>query len=1074
MAEQSTRITGAYGSERVPVPGNPDPAAPKVAAGAQNTDPVPFNAQTVQGDNITRANEAGAARAAKPETGVLDGLSAAVANWDTTRLVKRLGRPTFDDDTPIEQYDYLQNLPMHLTEDEREYFLSVGQGVKSAGYAIDQIKAQRESREVVGDHPVVGLVGSFVDPLWLAVPPAIRVGKLGGAGGRAVAAVTGAGIAGTITAAGEGPVSDQDIALSMLMNGAASAALFKNGVVRPADPDFPAAALETAINEAKRKPKLKLVSPAEWEDVEVPAKEARFGWVQVGTDANGKPQMRRQVTQVAEAARTERRLVKPAEYRELPPELDPTIVQTDRAAVADAVEREMNREAKARGIGGRLQWNMRKTMGSFGDVGRRVANLLYDNNSDLGINSVESVREGVLNDLRSAQFEYEDLLRGQMKAEGFGTMKMMNPLTSREAYAKQLEIERAVQQELYRREWTANQGAKWDNATVPPHITAMADKLDALHSKALAELKSAGVEGAEGIMQRAGYLNRKWSSQHIDDVLTRLEGLGLTREASRMKLNGLVSMALRRANNMDKKTADQVGGAIIDRALDKGYFEDSALNMPGSAEQMVQLRNALRNTSLTDDELERALDVLRVQGDEQGKAGYLKRRMDLDYRATMRIGDDHISVMDLIDGRVGTIVDQYTAQVATSAALARKGLRKRSDVDALRQELSHSITDPIRRKEAVDLFDNTLNHYRGLPAGAQVPEAFRMMGAFTRAISLAWSGLWQATEYANPMAEYGLLKTLKYGMQELPGFKKMMNPNAAQAKSLDTVLADHSAQNMRMRPYIARYEDGYEMGMGNALQLSLQTMGQSVPYANAMRYVHHHQAKMVGNLIVDRLRLAADGNQKAIDALGKFGIESHSIEKVSDQIKKHGLTVDSWDAAVWAEVRPGFAKMMDASVLKGRLGDVPAFAAFDSVGKFLFTYRTFVLAAHNKLLAGGLDRDGIGAVGLLMMYQFPLAMAAVQAQSVIKGEGTLSDKDLVKKGIGQMGGLGLFSEPFKWATGESNSIGAPGLIAVDRGVRLFQGAAQMDANKAGTAALSLLPVANTNPIFNGMVNRMKE
>lgn len=1075
MAEQSTRIQGAFGSERVPVPGQPDPNALPAVAAQEDGAPVPFNSTTVQGDNIAKANTAGAERAAKPETNALDGLSAAVSSWDTTRLVKRLARPAFEDDTKIEQFEYLQNLPMHLTEDERDYFLNVGTGVKSAAYAVEQIKEQRSAREVVGDHPIAGLVGSFVDPLWLAVPPAIRIGRTAGAAGRAVSAVAGAGVAGAITASGEGPVSDQDIALSMLMNGAASAALFRNGAVQAADPAFPARQLEEAIEATTRRPRVQLVRPAEWEDVEVPAVEARFGWVQTGVDANGRPRMRRQVVQVAEPARTERRQVRAAEFRELPQELDPTFVNTDRARVAEVVEAELNREAANRGIGHTLQWNMRKTMDSFGPVGRRVADLLYDNNSDLSINSVESVREGVLNDLRTTQFAYEDALRNQMRADGFGWASMVNPFTSRNAYAHQLELERAVKTELHRREQTAGGlGARWNADDVPPHVSQMADLLETHHNRVRAELQAAGVEGAEGLTDRPGYLTRKWSSQAMDSVMDRLEQLGLTREQARGRLNGLVSMSLRRANNMDQRTANEVGSAIVDRALAKGYFEDSALNMPGSAEQMVQLRNALRNTNLTDAELERALDVLRVQGDEQGKAGFLKRRMDLDYRASIRIGDDNFSVMDLIDNRVGTLVDQYTAQAATGAALARRGLRQRSDVDALRQELLHDITDPIRRKEAADLFDNTLNHFRGLPAGAQVPEAFRMMGAFTRAISLAWSGLWQATEYANPMAEYGLMKTLRYGMQELPGFKRLMNPTNDQARSLDTVLADHSAQSMRIRPYIARYEDGYEMGAGNAMQLSLQTMGQSVPYANAMRYVHHHQAKMVGNLIVDRLRLAADGDQRAIAALGKFGLDGHYIERVGDQIRQHGLTVDNWDNEVWATVRPSFAKMMDAAVLKGRLGDVPAFAAFDSVGKFLFTYRTFVLAAHNKLLAGGLDRDGIGAVGLLMMYQFPLAMATVQAQSVIKGDGAMSDKDLVKKGIGQMGGLGLFSEPFKWATGESNSIGAPGLIAVDRGVRLFQGAAQMDANKAGTAALSLLPVANTNPIFNGMVNRMKE
>lgn len=1075
MAEQSTRIQGAYGSERVPVPETGMGVTTTRTAVAQDGAPVPFNdAALASQPGIAEARAAREQRALRPDSSILEGVGAAIASWDTTRLVQRLTRPEFENDEAINPAEYLQNVPLVLTEDEREYFLSVAEGRQSADFALQQIKDRRQASEVVGDHPIAGLAASFVDPLWLAVPPAVRVGKLSPVVGRAVSAATGAGIAGAVTASGEGPVSDAEIGLSMLMNGAASAALYRAGKVQNVDPEFPQAALDSAVQQiTEKKPRVKLVAPAEWEDVQVPAKDARFEWKQVGVDANGRPKMRRELAEPASPARTERRLVKPAQYGEIPQELSPAYVNTDQGAVARAVETELNKQAKERGLGERLQWNMRKTMESYGEAGKKVANLLYDNNSDLSVTSVEAIREGNLNVLRAQQYKYEDLLRKQMAVEGFGTFSMLNPFTSRDAYRKQLEIERAVQQELFRREMSS-QGFKVGNEVVPPHIKAMADELDRFHKSSLEMIKQAGVEGAEQIADRPGYLSRRWSSQAIDDALDRMERLGLTREQGHSKLVDLVALGLRRSNDMDPKLARQVGQAIIDRTLRKGYLEDAAFGMPGSAGQLKELRDILKEAKLSNQEIERALNVLRLTSDDAGKAGFLKHRMDLDYRASTRIGNETFNLTDLIDGRVGSIVDQYAQQVSTQAALAAKGLRKRSDIDDLRSELLKGIKDEAARREAAELFDNTLNHYRGLPAGAKVPEAFRNLGAFTRAISLAWSGLWQATEYANPMAEYGLLKTLKYGFQELPGFRQLMRPKKEQARQLQDVLADHSSQSMRLRPYLARFEDGYEMGAGSAFQLSLQTMGQSVPYVNAMRYVHHHQAKLVGNLIVGRIGMAARGHEKAKAALAKFGLEGHVLEKLKVEIDKHGYNVDAWDDAVWTATRPSFAKMMDSAVLKGRLGDVPAFAAFDSVGKFLFTYRTFVLTAHNKLLAGGLERDGLGAVGLIMMYQFPLALAAVQAQSVIKGDGALSDKDLVKKGIGQMGGLGLLSEPFKWATGESNSIGAPGLIAVDRGVRLFQGLTQGDGNKAGTAALSLLPVANVNPIFNAMVNRMKD
>lgn len=1161
-------ITGPFGSSvNTAIPEVTDPAL--LGGAAQADGPrVAVTDETVKGyKGFSEARQARDARAQREDSSVLVGIGAAINTWDTTRLIKRLGRPTFDDDTPINQYEYLENTSLGLTEDEREYFLDVGRGVKSAQYAINQITDRRQAAAVLGDHPVAGLVTAFADPLWLAVPPAMRLGRIAPVAGRAVSGAAAGALGAGVTAAGEGPVSDTEIALSLVLNSAAGAAFYKpgKGLVR-ADADFPTKAVDDALAAAEQgaqaavKPRYRLVEPEKWEEVDIPEQPAKFEFQEIRSleldnanpgysyqnkrfavefdnqldkaayivAGNGKskahqaildwavqtsglteaqligrgeairadlkvraksspegrisagpspfefkPRVKR--VQVADAvpARKERRKVQDAKWEEVPQELQPGVVSTEPKAVVQAVETALGQESRARGLGAKLMWNMHKTMQGFGAAGKKVADILYDNNSDLGITSVEAHREAILSNLRTKQFEYEDLVRQEMAAQGASLWKMVNPFTSREAYAVQARIEREVQRELFRREQFQRQGLPLTTEGVNPKIAAMADKLDELHKKALSEMKAAGVEGAENVLERAGYMNRKWNSAKIDDTIARLEKQGLTREQAHAKVTGLVSLALRRANSMDQKLADQVGQAIVDRAMRKGYFEDSVFNAPAGEGQLKELRDILKESKMPHDEIERALNVLRVASDDVGKAGYMKHRMDLDYRATMRIGSENISIMDLIDSRVSTIVDQYVQQVATNSAFARKGLRKRSDIEALRDELLHDV--PMeRRREAAELFDNTVAHYRGDPAGAKVNDKFRLLQSYGRTISLAWSGLWQMTEYATAMGEYGLVKTLKYAAQEIPGFKSLMKPDRDTARSLNNVLAEHSMASLRLRPFIARFEDGYEMDMGNALQLSAQTWGHMVPYANAMKYVHHHQARVVGNLILDRVELAAKGNSKAREALAKYGLESPVMDKLAAEIKAKGFDVDRWDDAVWAEVRPAFAKMMDASVLKGRLGDVPAFAAFDPLGKFIFTYRTFVLAAHNKVLAGGLERNGAAAVGLVLMYQLPLALAAVQAQSVIRGEGTLDSDDLVKKAIGQMSGLGLFSEPLKWTTGESNAVGAPGLIPLDRGVKLFQSGINLDAEQGASTALTMMPVISAVPFIRGMAQQIKE
>lgn len=1263
MAEQSTLISNQFGSEIVPVRDNPLPNPEAVGLQGnipQEFDRVPFNDATAANKGLGLAGRyAREAEFYKPESGLLEGVGAAITQLDTSRLIKRIFRPTFDDEVQFDAAASLQDVNIALTEDERDYYLEVARGAKSAAYALEQIEQRRTASKVIGDNPLSMLV-SVLDPIWYAIPPAVKVARLAKspaaarAASGAITGVAGAGVA----AGGEGPLSDGEILLAGLLNGAVGTVAYRGGRMVKADAQFPDTQLAKVVDEVK--PALvkskadpdRLAGATTAEQLEV-----RIAWRNgaTPTEMPGGHKMRSYLEEVAsgdvasdpiaKAARTlldrtepgmwdapvrlsgnarpyasydgfvvlrkdsEPRTivheavhiatmraleqVRSGDVSKLGPQtragverlnklwqesrtaweaengkkvrkdpkgdsveygvkdvhefaaqamtsedfqkwlasrpgieggqsvwrdflavvakvlgikatgtaLDEAIDAIDmiltardtkyidgagtavqyapRSAeeAAKIVDAKLDKELPARRVASAIMWNMHKTMSSFGEVGKKVADLFYDNNLDLSKTSLESHREAILSELRAYQYKYEDIMRTAMKEQGFGILKMLNPRTAREALKVQNKLERQVQVEMFRREAAAKAGVKYVPNTdeVPKHVLDMANALDELHRRALAELKAAGVSGAEALEELPGYMTRKWSSQAIDDMLRKLEQTGMSEKEARKRVNGLVGSAVLRANNIDPVLANKIGAAIVDRALRKGYFEDAAVTNISGEGQLKQMRDMLKQNGVAPQEIERILDALRVQTDDTNKAGFLKHRMDIDYKAAIRVGDESFSVVDLIDNRVSTIVDNYVMQASTTAAFARKGFKKRSDIDKLREDLLHSLSDAQERERAKDLFDNTIAYFRGDPNGAKLNENFRLMQAYGRTITLAWSGLWQLTEYANVMAEYGLRKALAYGAKEIPGLRTLVgSPTKEEAGSLVNILAEHSSQSMRIRPYLSKFEDGFELDTRNALQLSAQTAGQLVPYANAMKFVHHAQAKVVANLVLDRLDMAAKGNAKARAALAEYGIDAPVLDRVSEQIRKHGLQVDSWDDAVWAEARPAFAKMMDAAVLRQRLGDMPAFAVFDNVGKMLFTYRTFILAAHNKILAGTAARRGGGALGLVLLYQFPLAMAAVQAQAVMRGEGPLKEDDLVKRALGQMGGLGLFSEPLKWITGESNSVGAPVLIPADRFVKTVQATASMDPRAMAGSALAMAPVIQAVPVINSWTRQLKE
>lgn len=1169
---EATLISGPYGSERVPVPGVTDPGA--LPAGGAKLDGPPELLNDVRMEKQPGFDAAYAARMQnlyKPEATNLEAVGASVDQWVTSRVLRNLGRPSFAGDTPINQFEYLNELPLHLSPEERDYFISTGKGEKSAAYAVQQIEEQRTAQAAAGDHPITSMLTSFADPALLATGSVGNLAKFTG-GGRLAAAAIGGAVQGGLTAAQAGPVSDKDIALGMIFGSAFSGMVYSPEVKKlvPADVDYPTTEIDNALKPLTQA----LVQPKSFGDnlrelaanlgvtverdgsmssaqgnkisiANLPENEfmAAHGsnaddvlahelahqiaghtfedGNALGRNTNIKdyPELRAELTKASQMFRPKAWEIAPEhtakpeelyadglamwmrhpELRDqfprisaivnsvddtgslakqfpqtkfwipgLPKVLQPWAKPTNAGKLVEATDSQLAKQPQS--LGDKLQWNMRKTMNDFGPVGKKVADLLYDNNSDLSLTSVEAHREAIMADLRQYQFKYEDRLRQANKdMNGFGTADMTNPFKSRAAYEGQNAIERDVQREMFRREQAVREGKPVVDPNVPQHVTEMADHLDELHKMALNELKASGVAGADGLESKAGYMTRKWSSLQIDRALDKLQATGITRDAAHEALSGMVGDSVAKASQgMRPEVAQKIGKAIINRALEKGYFDDAVLHMAASEGQLTELRSIMKGGGMSGTEIEEALDVLRNSENETGKASYLKHRMDLDYTSTIRAGDEGIGISDLIDNRVTTIVDQYVKGVSTQAAFARKGLVTASDTEALRTELLHSL-GPGSREAAKDLFDNTMNYFRGNPAGAKMNDKFRLFSAYGRAITLAWSGLWQSTEFANMMGRYGLLRTVKYIGQEIgaEATRLMTNPTAAEARTLNHVLAENSTASMRLRPYLARYEDGFEMDTGHALQLSAQTAGQLVPMFNAMKFVHHFQANIVGNLITERLAAAAKGDLKARSMLQSYGIESQVMDKLALEIQAHGMEVDKWSDSVWGAVRPTFAKMMDESVLKSRLGDMPAFAHFDQVGKFIFTYRSFVIAAHNKVLAGGIARNGVGAVGLIALYQFPLTYAAVSAQNVIQGK-TQTPAQTAANAMGQMGGLGLFSEPLKWATGQSNSVGSSGLIPADRAIKLLQAGVNLDPKGAGSAALSLLPVISAIPFLKAI------
>jgi hypothetical protein len=722
-----------------------------------------------------------------------------------------------------------------------------------------------------------------------------------------------------------------------------------------------------------------------------------------------------------------------------------------------------------------ISWSLHKTLSSFSPEMRNTATLLVDDALDMTGNSAVSQTRAIRADLSPLQYKYEDQLKALMAEQGAGLrQRIFQPV---KALERQAVIEKQVALEMLAREDAQRLGKVFNSQAEKP-IKEMADSLEALAKATLAEMKASGVRGADTVLDSSGYFSRRWDIGKIENIEGKLIAGGLTEGAAKSRVVRMLAQGMRRANGWDADLAGDIAKALVDRTRRKGYFEDSAFRSHAGNDNLAEIRDILEGAGVRGDRLQRAMDVMAGVTDEAGKASVLKHRISIDMKAGIQMPDGSFhTIADMIDTNLVNITDRYLDTVAGRSGLARLGLEDQSALDALRKKSLASIKGEAERGRAAKLLDDTINAIQGRPTGDDMPALMRTMQAATRMVGLSSSGLWQVTEYAPMMARYGALRTLKHMLKEMPGARQLytsISKDIGASTQLKDILTRNSSSDIRMRPFVQRLEDNFEIPAGAHVQLAMSQAQQLVPYMNAQKFVQTHQARVMANLMVDTLHKAAKGDVRAMHAMEQYGLKPDIMVELADDIKRHGMDTALWSDGTWAKVRGPLTKAADDAVLRNRTGEIPAFAQFSQLGKFIFTFRSFVLGAHNKVLAGTLARDGLAGISLALLYQFPLSLLANLANATIQGKPIKDEKELVAKSLGQMGAFGLFSEVFGVVSGQKQQFGAPGLIMIDRLYKAVGQAAQGNGAAAVEAAVNATPILAIIPVTKAIGAAFKE
>lgn len=343
--------------------------------------------------------------------------------------------------------------------------------------------------------------------------------------------------------------------------------------------------------------------------------------------------------------------------------------------------------------------------------------------------------------------------------------RSMNQATATMSQKTQEEFNREVIQELMNRFYgrSSNRGPN-------DPIGKAADAYDRMYGRS-ADIErgrpgQGSVEGADNLQPKSGYIPQSWSGAKMRKLV----------EAGRDKKD--IAQAIYEAyrTNYSNKIKDEdlkiYSRAVVDRFLMKTDGTSVSINSWINADGRAAVEAFLsRQTGISQARAKSIIDGLTGDRRIRGRAGYLKERLDVDFSFKASNG---IDMFDLLDTDLRGMAERRAHRSAGQAALARKGIKSRTDYEAIvdavveEQKLYRQPTpasnpgDRLRdwynnpkhmdREDLMEMY----NYFIGAPLYGGVSPMYAMAKKLTNLSLLNQLGMAQMAEWGTNMAAVGV------------------------------------------------------------------------------------------------------------------------------------------------------------------------------------------------------------------------------------------------------------------------------------------------------------------------------
>lgn len=643
-------------------------------------------------------------------------------------------------------------------------------------------------------------------------------------------------------------------------------------------------------------------------------------------------------------------------------------------------------------------------------------------------------------------------IRQALSAQGWGWFsRLRNPAGFR-----------AAQQELSGKVYDTladNHARFLSGGGIIPHPDAAVQRIvDSFASSRWAEdqltrIKASGMLGSDMIEASPYYLPRRHSGTKVSDFLranpnvTRadIEGMYASQFATMFANKGIrpdtaAALGRQMLRNMDERAAGV-----------QGYRQHIA----GMANDDIEF--AMRNAGIADDQINQFLNTVQRAGDKANTVRNLRERVDFDMTAdyVTRSGDI-IRPQMFVDKDVLGLMEGYSRTMSGRIGLARAGF---TDVRSLAAAVDDAAAEAADPRAAKTTLDNAVNQLLGYPTGENVPDILRSFAVASGAVQLANSGIYQLADTALMVKEFGIAKVLRsLGSTEWGRSGLALAQDPTYGSRLRDVLEARNVLSGRYRTVMTHLDDNTDVGSLGLTHQLVQQWGQLTRFANGLEYVRRGQSKMVAGLVGDSVDAAVKGDDAAFEAMKRFGM-TDDLRAAAKAALDKDPDMRLWPDSLRLDMETVAHNMADALVLDNRLGELPAWMQFSTLGKFLLPYMTFVAGTWNKILRRSYAQEG--AAGVAMMFAYQLPMTVLSSAVVLAGrEGEITPQTLAVNTLTQMPLMSWLGYGVNMLTqGPTNSIAALGVVdkAYSATASLIRGEPDPEQIIRATPFLGIIP-----------------